>query len=157
MSYKNFKEALELAKELPDYMCFDNCSDKAMDELEDYLGFELSKQHYEFLRNGSLGVYCYDFIGCYEGMLDCSGDVKSCMELDKKHGFKLDEKYVPFSEEDEWTVYLNYNKLTKDGEPTVVYAFPSPDEFIIFEQTNQDLGDFLLELFNEIKEELIQK
>ena len=72
-------------------------------------------------------------------MLNCSGDVKSCIELDKKYGLKIDENYVPILEEDEWTNYLNYNKLTKDGEPTVVYAFPSPDEFIIFEQTNQNL------------------
>ncbi len=46
------------------------------------------------------------------------------------------------------------NKLTKDGEPTVVYAWPAPDTFIIYKQTEQDLGDFLLELFKEMKENL---
>lgn len=50
MSYKNFKKAMELAKTLPGYKIHDCCSDKAMDELESYLGFKLSKQHYEFLR-----------------------------------------------------------------------------------------------------------
>lgn len=59
---------------------------------------------------------------------------------------------MPVIEEDEWHNYLNYNKLTKEGAPTIVYAWPSPEEFIIFEQTNQDLGDFLLEFFSEIKE-----
>lgn len=46
------------------------------------------------------------------------------------------------------------NKLTKDGEPTVVYAWPAPDAFIIYKQTELDLGDFLLELFKEVKENL---
>lgn len=152
MSYKNFNEALELAKKLPDYEIYDCCSDKAMDELEDYLGFGLSKQHYEFLRMGAFNVWAYDFTANYEGVCENSGDVKSFLELEKRDGLKVDDGFVPILEEDEWINYLNYNKLTNDGEPTVVYAFPTPEKFIIFEQTNQDLGDFLLELFNEIKE-----
>ncbi len=152
MSYENFEKALELAKTLPDYKIYDCCSDKAMDELEDYLGFELSKQHYEFLRKGHFTVWVYDFTANYEDIHRSSADIIGFLELDKKYALKVDKGFVPIIEEDEWHNYLNYNKLTKEGEPTVVYAMPSPDEFIIFEQTNQDLGDFLLELFSEIKE-----
>lgn len=68
MSYKSFKEELELAKELPDYKIYDTCSDKAMDELEDYLGFELSKQHYELLKLGCMffrTVHCKYIIFVY--------------------------------------------------------------------------------------------
>lgn len=154
MSYKNFKEALELAKELPDYKVYDTCSDKAMDELEDYLGFELSKQHYEFLKMGALEVWGYEFSENNKNSHDLHPDIIFDFEWNKKNKFIIDKGYVPILEEDEWTNYLNYNKLTKEGEPTVVYAFPSPEEFIIFEQTNQDLGDFLLKLFNEIKKDL---
>lgn len=150
MSYANFKKALELAKTLPDYNIYDCCSDKAMDELEDYLGFDLSKQHYEFLRKGALEVGGYEFVANFEKSAKTAGDIKAFLEIDKKYELITDKGFVPVLAEDEWTNYLNYNKLTKDGEPTVVYAMPSPDEFIIFEQTNQDLGDFLLELFNEI-------
>lgn len=154
MSYKNFEKALELAKTLPDYNIYDCCSDKAMDELEDYLGFELSKQHYEFLKMGRLDLNYYEFLGNYKNGHDAFPDIIFDFEWNKKNKFLIDDKFVPVLEEDEWHNYLNYNKLTKDGEPTIVYAMPSPDEFIIFEQTNQDLGDFLLELFNEIKDNL---
>ncbi len=151
MSYKNFRKALTLVKTLPDYKVYDCCSDKAMDELEDYLGFELSKQHYEFLRKGAFEFCGYEFVANFEGSAKTSEDVRTFLEIDKKYELVTDKGFVPILEEDEWNNYLNYNKLTKDGEPTVVYAIPSPDEFIIFEQTSQDLGDFLLELFYEIK------
>lgn len=154
MSYENFERALDLAKTLPDYKIYDCSSDKAMDELEDYLGFELSKQHYEFLRKGALEVGGYAFVANFEKSAKTAEDVKAFLEIDKKYALITDKGFVPVLAEDEWTNYLNYNKLTKNGEPTVVYAMPSPDEFIIFEQTNQDLGDFLLELFNEIKDNL---
>lgn len=83
-------------------------------------------------------------------------DIIDHIEIDNKYGLQVDKKFVPLINEDEWINYLNYNKLTKDGEPTVVYAMPSPNEFIIFKQTNQDLEDFLLELFNEIENNLEQ-
>ncbi len=154
MSYENFEKAMELAKTLPDYKIYDCCSDKAMDELEDYLGFDLSKQHYEFLRKGALEVWAYEFCANFKNSHKTSFDIIAHLEINKKYGLKVDKKFVPLIDEDEWSNYLNYNNLTKEGEPTVVYAVPSPDEFIIFEQTNQDLGDFLLELFNEIKENI---
>ncbi|MGN0528891.1 MAG: hypothetical protein ACI4IE_07125 [Eubacterium sp.] len=152
MSYENFEKALELAKTLPGYKIYDCCSDKAMDELEDYLGFDLSKQHYELLREGCLSYPGNFIVSNFKNSHTTSMDIIGFLELDKKYGLKVDKGFVPVIEEDEWHNYLNYNKLTKEGEPTVVYAMPSPEEFIIFEQTNQDLGDFLLELFSEIKE-----
>lgn len=152
MSYENFEKALELAKTLPDYEIYDCCSDKAMDELEDYLGFNLSKQHYELLRKGCLSYPGNDIVSNFENSHTTGMDIIGFLEIDKKYGLQVDKGFVPILDEGEWENFLNYNKLTKDGEPTVVYAMPSPDEFIIFEQTNQDLGDFLLELFSEIKE-----
>lgn len=154
MSYKNFKKAMELAKTLPGYKIHDCCSDKAMDELESYLGFKLSKQHYEFLRQGALEVQACIFCANFKDSHYSSMDVIANLELNKKYNLKAEDKCVPVLEEDEWINYLNYNKLTKDGEPTVVYAWPAPDAFIIYKQTEQDLGDFLLELFKEVKENL---
>lgn len=84
MSYKNFKAALELAKELPDYKIYDTCSDKAMDELEDYLGFELSKQHYEFLKMGSFEVWGYEFSENHKNRHDCHPDIIFDFEWNKK-------------------------------------------------------------------------
>ncbi|MDE6658940.1 MAG: hypothetical protein K2K01_02340 [Eubacterium sp.] len=154
MSYENFEKALELAKTLPDYTIYDCCSDKTMDELEDYLGFELSKQHYELLRKGCLSYPGNFIVSNFKDSHTSGMDIIGHLEINKKYGLKVDAKFVPFIDEDEWRNYLNYNKLTPDGEPTVVYAMPSPDGFIIFEQTNQDLGDFLLELFNGINDNL---
>lgn len=156
MSYKNFEKALRLAKTLPDYKIYDCCSDKAKDELEDYLGFELSKQHYELLRKGCLSYTGNFIVSNFSDSHTTGMDIIGHIEIDNKYGLQVDKRFVPLINEDEWINYLNYNKLTKDGEPTVVYAMPSPNEFIIFEQTNQDLGDFLLELFNEIEDNLEQ-
>lgn len=154
MSYENYKKAMELAKTLPNYKIYDCCSNNAMDELEDYLGFELSKQHYDFLRQGALEVSGRIFCANFKDAHYTSMDVIANLEMNKKYNLTVEDKFVPILEEDEWINYLNYNRLTKDGEPTVVYAWPTPDEFIIFEQTDQDLGDFLFELFQEIKTNL---
>lgn len=151
MSYANYKKAMELAKALPGYKIYDCCSTKAMDELEDYLGFELSKQHYDFLRRGALEVNGNIFCANFDDAHYTSMDIIANLEMNKNNNLTVEDKFVPLLEEEEWINYLDYNNLTKDGEPTVVYAWPTSDEFIIFERTNQDLGDFLLELFEEIK------
>ena len=144
MSYKNFKKAMEFAKTLPSYKIHDCCSDKAMDELESYLGFKLSKQHYEFLRQGALEVQACIFCANFKDSHYSSMDVIANLELNKKYNLKAEDKCVPVLEEDEWINYLNYNKLTKDGEPTVVYAWPAPDTFIIYKQTEQTWAIFCL-------------
>lgn len=154
MSYENYEKAIAFAKTLPKYKVYDCCSDKAMDELEDFLGFELSKQHYEFLKQGALDVWIYEFFANYSEEHDYWRDITANLNSQKRNGLIVDDKFVPVISDDEWVNYLNYNRLNKDGEPTIVYAWPTPDEFIIFEQTDQDLGDFLLELFEEISDGL---
>lgn len=107
MSYKNFKKAMELAKTLPGYKIHDCCSDKAMDELESYLGFKLSKQHYEFLRQGALEVQACIFCANFKDSHYSSMDVIANSELNKKYNLKVDDKCVPVLKEDEWINYLN--------------------------------------------------
>ena len=151
MSYSNFKKALEQAKTLPEYKIYDCCSDKAMDELEDYLGFELSRQHYEFLRLGALEVRYFEFYANFKDMHTMAPDIIFDYESNKKNGFVMREKCVPLLEEDEETYYLDYNRLTKEGEPMITVGIAIPEEFVLFEEMKMDLGDFLLQCWEGVK------
>ncbi len=152
MSYANYKKALELVETLQGYAIRGITNDKAMDELEDFLGFELSKQHYEFLKQGALEVFGYEFVENTEGKHSCSPDIFFHYKWIEKNGFVNPKNFVPILEEDEWTVFLDYYRLNSENEPTIVYGVPTVGEFIEFEHTNQDLGDFLLEMFTDISD-----
>lgn len=152
MSYENYKKALELVKTLQGYVIHGSTNDKLMDELEDYLGFNLSKQHYEFLRQGALEVFGYEFYSNSLTYKNYWPHIFFIMENYKKYNHILRDKLVPLLNEDEWTVFLDYNRLNSENEPTVVYGVPTVGEFIEYECTNQDLGDFLLEMFTDIAE-----
>ena len=154
MSYINFEKALELAKRCDGYIVSGEKNDSVIHKAENLFGKNFSRQNKEFFKRiGSLdffgneiyGIVKDDFSGLYVG---CSLEAT----LSDREKYNLPEKLLIIYDFgfDGYMGYLDYSQLNEEGEPPVVMAYYNGAEYVITEKIAEDLGDFILELVQEV-------
>jgi hypothetical protein len=152
MSYTNFENALELAKQCRFYTTKGERANSVVAKAEEMFGFKFSKQNYEFFKRiGYLSFFGNEFFGICKD--DFSGEHAGCAieaTLQDRREINLPPKWLTlYFFDDGYYGYLDYSQLNEDGEPPVVMAVYNGKEHVIVEKVAEDLGDFMLQLVEE--------
>ena len=152
MSWQNFINAIELAKQCEFYTIKGERSGEIVAKAEELFGHKFSSQNYEFLKNlGYLsfvgnefyGMLTDDFSGTYFG---------NCIEATLQDRMELNlplQWLTIYDFDDGYMGYLDYSQLDEHGEPSVIMAIHNGMEYVKIEKVAEDFGDFLLTLVNE--------
>jgi hypothetical protein len=149
MSYSNFEQALELAKQCKAYRISGGKSDDEIRNAESVIGLKFSRQNYDFYhRVGYLSFFGSEIFEIdpedSSGILE--GNSIAYALHDRKH-YKLPTEWLPFYFfDDGYMGYLDYSQINEDGEPPVIAAIYNGNEYVVTEKVAEDFGDFLMQL-----------
>ena len=154
MSFINFEKALDLAKKCKGYRVTGGKDEIIIKKAEIMLGFKLSRQNSEFYkRAGYLSFFGTEIYGMITD--DFSGTVVGnavAYSLNEREEYKLPKNLLAiyFFGFDGFWGFLDYSQLNEEGEPPVVMAYYNGTEYVITDKIAEDLGDFILELVQEV-------
>lgn len=152
MSYKNFVNAMELAKKCEYYTTAGGKKEEEISQAEKMLNIKFSRQNREFYeRYGYLSFYGNEIFGIDPN--DDSGILEGNSVLyainDRKE-YKLPNNWLPiYNFDDGDMAYLDYSTLNSEKEPRVIMAFYNGSAYEINQILADDFGDFILQLVEE--------
>jgi len=152
MSYQNFRNAIELAKQCRYYTIKGERTNEVVAMAEELVGLNFSKQNYEFFKElGYLSFFGNEFFGICKD--DFSGGHSGCAveaTIQDRKELNLPPQWLTiYFFDDGYYGYLDYSQLNEDREPPVIMAIYNGKEFVEVEKVAEDLGDFLLELVKD--------
>jgi hypothetical protein len=152
MSYKNFKKAIELAKQCEGYSDGGGKSDAVVSKAEELLDIKFSKQNSQyFTQLGFVEFFGHEIYGIVKD--DFSGTPTGCSieaALADRKEYQLPKEWLPiYFFDDGYMGYLDYSQLNEEGEPPVIMAIYDGEQYVITEKIAEDLGDFILQLVEE--------
>lgn len=152
MSYKKFLEAIKLSSKCNGYLIGGEKPNDVIINAENILDLKFSKQNYEYFKK--LGFLEFEGNEIYGIILDnftgtCTGaSVETAINERKK--YNLPKQWLPiYFFDDGYMGYLDYSNLNEYGEPPVIMAIYTGENYEVVEKVAEDLGDFLLNLVNE--------
>lgn len=152
MSYTNYLNAMEKAKECEFYTTDGGLDEDIIKRSQEMLGITFSKQCREFYSTyGYLSFEGNEIFGIDPD--DDSGELEGnsvAYALNDREELGLPEKWLPiYSFDDGEMAYLDYSTLNEENEPRVIMGIYNGDTFEIEEVLAEDFGDFVMKLIEE--------
>ena len=155
MSYQDFENALELASRCKNYTVRGTVSDEVISNAEILFGYKFSEQTYNFLKKvGYLSFTGHEFFGiCNDDFTgDHHGNMIESTLADRKD-YQLPREWLTiYFFDDGYYGYLDYSKLNKSGEPSVIMAIYNGREYEMVEKVANDFGEFILKCVENKRE-----
>jgi len=152
MSYINYENSIELAKQCKFYRTVGGEPDEVIAKSEVLLNIKFSVQNHKFYVNlGYLSFYGHEIYGIDPNDLfgTLEGNSVAYALHDRKE-CNLPKKWLPiYFFDDGYMGYLDYDNLNEEGEPPVIKAIYDGKKYINIEKITEDLGDFILQLVEE--------
>lgn len=152
MSYSNFEKATKLVEQCQFYKTAGRQTEELIKKVEEALGFKMSKQHHEYLKNYGYimflgteiyGIYDKVFEGIYAGNAVIA-------TLQDREEYNLPKAWIPvFDYDDGYVAYLDYGNLNLENEPRVILSIFTGRKYEVGEIIADDFGDFLLQLVEQ--------
>ncbi len=159
MSYNDFLKAMELA---PQCKFFRTAGGKSVEEInkaEELLGAKFSKQCREFYEKfGYLSFDGNEIFG-----VDCKeSDVLEgnsvAYALNDRKEYNLKNEWIPFyNYGDGALAFFDYTTINADGEPRIILAEYTGDEYEMLEEVAEDFGVFLWDLVESSEKIQVEK
>lgn len=151
MSFQNFEKAMELAKGKKFYTTAGGRTEEEIKEAEKLLGIQFSGQYRVFNEKyGYVSFFGNEIFGIDPNDLDELEGNSVAYALNDREEYNLPDYMLPiYNYDDGCMAYLDYSVLNDDGEPRVIMAEYTGEEYEVVEVLAEDFGDFVLQLVQE--------